>query len=203
MVGRVAAAAAVAVALLAGCDSRPTLESSTTAFSVGGLALGMARTEVEARHALRACEPAAQASAACQVDDATRRYTFFGLPVGAARVRLNPPASSVAEIRVSTLTGTVQKAGVEVAWALQGRCMAGEDLGGEPPPALAHAGLLPADRQDFICLGTERRFLQYTALGRDGAGTVAMFFLSPALDQEMGRLLESRKSPAIPRPGAG
>jgi hypothetical protein len=66
---------------LSGCDNRKAITSNQSPFSVGGIAIGMNKSDLEPKHNLLSCNPDADNKAKCYVNDTNFRYDFFGASV--------------------------------------------------------------------------------------------------------------------------
>lgn len=176
-----------AILLSAGCDNRPVLKSDGVPFSVGGINLGMLKSELEKKHELLSCDPDTTEKAKCFVDDRKVKYEFFGVPVGFIEVKLPSPYTTVSEMHFTIKGGKVQKNDVERAWRIEGRCLGKTDIedavnfdkdtSGYFARSLDEFRLLPSGYGDFICLMPDHSFIEYNQYSDKNEAGIDIYYL--------------------------
>lgn len=191
------------IGLLVGCDSRPVLKSEGAPFSVGGIALGMPKSEMEKKHELLSCNPDTPDKAKCFVDDRKVRYDFFGIPVGFLEIKMLAPYTNVTELHFAIKGGKVRKSDVERAWGIQGRCLGKTDIedalkfdtqtNGYFARSLDEFHLLPSGYEDFVCLMPDYSFIKYNQYPDKNEAGVDVYYLKDVFVTNYGYVFRSKE----------
>jgi hypothetical protein len=192
-----------AVSLLVACDNRPVLKSDGYPFSVGGIALGMTKSDLEKKHELLSCNPETQDKAKCYVDDRKFKYDFFGAPVGFLEIKLLAPYTTVTELHFAIKGVKVKKSDVERAWGIEGRCLGKTDIeealkfdsetSGYFARSLDEFHLLPNGNEDFVCLMPDYSFIKYNQYPDKSQAGVDVYYLKDVFVTNYGYLFRSRE----------
>lgn len=192
-----------AILLLAGCDNRPVLKSDGEPFGVGGITLGMLKSELEKKHELLSCNPDAAETAKCFVDDRKVKYDFFGVPVGFIAVKLPSPYTTIYSMHFAIKGGKVRKSDVERAWHIQGKCLGKVDIedalkfdketSGYFARSLDEFHLLPSGYEDFICLMPDHSFIKYDQYTDKNEAGVDIYYLKDVFVTNYGYVFKSRE----------
>lgn len=190
-----------AIVLLAGCDNRPVLKSDGEPFGVGGITLGMLKSELEKKHELLSCNPDTAETAKCFVDDRKVKYDFFGVPVGFIEVKLPSPYTTIHAMHFAIKGGKVQKSDVERAWHIQGKCLGKVDIeealkfdketSGYFAKSLDEFYLLPTGYEDFICMMPDHSFIKYDQYPDKNEASVDIYYLKDVFATNYGYVFKS------------
>lgn len=192
-----------AILLLAACDDRPVLKSDGVPFSVGGINLGMLKSELEKKHELLSCDPDTTEKAKCFIDRQKVKYEFFGVPVEFIEIKLPSPYTNVSEMHFAIKGGKVQKNDVERAWKIEGRCLGKADIedavkfdkdtNGYFARSLDEFHLLPSGYGDFICLMPDHSFIKYNQYSDKNKAGVDIYYLKDVFVTNYGYVFNSKE----------
>lgn len=160
--------------LVAGCSkATPTIEDNKAPFSFAGIALGSTKADIQKKgYELFACEEQGQDNAECLIQKGEEKFGFFRRLASSMSYRFRKPYDAVTGIGLYIEgTDTVEKASVEDAWKLKGRCLTSDEIdslvknGDALTPGvvdtLLQSNVLPSGADSsFICLDKENRYIR-------------------------------------------
>ncbi|MFZ6720188.1 hypothetical protein [Undibacterium sp. Ji49W] len=188
------------ILLISGCDRRPITKSDMP-FSLGGIYIGIPKSEVDRAHKLLPCKTESKAVAECYLDDTEQRYDFLGASTSYAKLKLRNPYESVSEIEFSTKGKIISKSDIESKWGIKGRCLSKNDIeeavkfdGESTSPFVRYLNeinLIPSNYGSFICIAANAQVLQYKNYGGQD-GSASIFYLQEIWVRNFEHIFEAR-----------